>query len=359
MTAPDRNHPPSVSLVVQTSFLGDMVLTTPLLRSLAERGVVDVLATPAGASLLNGHPAVRDVIVYDKRGRDRGVGGLARTAARVRQREDGTPRRTQVAYMAQGSARSAALAMLAGIRRRVGFDTSSGRSLYTERVPYLPDRHHCERLWSLAHPGTESFPPESRSPSLAIPSDAVARVDGLLAEFGVQAGEVLVALAPGSVWATKRWPYYPELASGLAGRVRLALIGSADEQPMAAEVETAVKATGAPPVVNAAGRLSLLESAELIGRCAALVSNDSLPQHLASAVGTPTVTVFGPTVPEFGFGPLAPGSVSVGVTDLDCRPCDRHGPRVCPLKHWRCMRDLESAAVLNALAPLLSNRPDA
>src|SRR5688572_33117614 len=109
-------------------------------------------------------------------------------------------------------------------------------------------------------------------------------------------------------------------------------------------------------VIDATGQLSLLGSAELIRRCAVLVTNDSAPQHLASAVGTPTVTVFGPTVPEFGFGPLAPASTTVGVSGLACRPCDRHGPKQCPLGHWRCMRDLTAAAVASAVADVEGRR---
>lgn len=377
-------------LVIQTSFLGDVVLTTPLLESLAERGPVDVLTTPGGAGLLAGHPAVRDVIVYDKRGADRGTRGFARMVSRVRRREDGTERGAHTAYLAQGSARSAAIALAAGIPRRVGFNTSAGRALYTERVPYRHDRHHAERLWGLANSDAAGFPPESRAPSLAIPEEAVASVDALLAECGVMPGEPLVALAPGSMWGTKRWPGYAGLASiltagpaagvasghvpdahsgfasGSAMPVRLVLIGSRDEQPLAEEVEKAMSAAAvampsraAPAPVNAAGRLTLPGSAELIRRCMALVSNDSLPQHLASAVGTPTVTIFGPTVPEFGFGPLAAGSVTVGVGGLDCRPCDRHGPQTCPLKHWRCMRDLRAEVVMKALSPLLFTEPDA
>jgi heptosyltransferase-2 len=99
--------------------------------------------------------------------------------------------------------------------------------------------------------------------------------------------------------------------------------------------------------------LSLLGSAELIRRATALVTNDSSPQHLASAVGTPTVTIFGPTVPEFGFGPLAPGSRTVGNGSLDCRPCDRHGPRVCPLGHWRCMNEITADEVAHMVRTVI------
>lgn len=337
------------SLVIQTSFLGDVVLTTPLLVSLAARGPVDVVTTRGGAGLLAGHPAVRDVIVYDKRGADRGVSGFARLVRQLRRRADGAPRGARTAYLAQGSARSAALALAAGIPERVGFDTSAGRRLYTTRVPYREDRHHAERLWSLANPPAHQCPAEARRPSLhPAPSDEAA-VDELLAAGGVTPDEPLVALAPGSVWATKRWPHYPALAARLARSVRIVLVGSAEERPLAGEVIEAVRAAGGAPPVDAVGQLSLLASAALLRRCRALVSNDSLPQHLASAVGTPTVTLFGPTVPAFGFGPLAANSAVAGVDDLPCRPCDRHGPRVCPLGHWQCMRALAPDAVVALL----------
>jgi heptosyltransferase-2 len=100
--------------------------------------------------------------------------------------------------------------------------------------------------------------------------------------------------------------------------------------------------------------LSLLASAELIGRSALLVTNDSAPLHLASAMNTPTIAVFGPTVPEFGFGPLAEQSMVVGHTSLACRPCDRHGPQRCPLGHWRCMREIMPDAVAALARSLIS-----
>jgi heptosyltransferase-2 len=330
------------SLVIQTSFLGDTVLTTPLLAQLANRGPVDVVATPAAAALLANHPAVRTIISYDKRGSDRGVRGLWRLARRLR------AARYDVAFLAQGSWRSATLAWLSQIPTRIGFTTSAGRLLYTRRVAYRDDLHHAGRLLLLARPnGREPAAGELR-PSLAPAEKERAAVDGLLAAHGVRAGERLVALAPGSVWGTKRWPYYPELAQRLADDARVVVIGSAADAPLAQAITRAV-----PTAVDATGQLSLLASAELIGRCGVLVTNDSAPLHLASAMGTPTVAVFGPTVPEFGFGPLAARASVVQHETLPCRPCDRHGPHRCPLGHHRCMRELDPARVAERARSLL------
>jgi heptosyltransferase-2 len=129
------------------------------------------------------------------------------------------------------------------------------------------------------------------------------------------------------------------------------VIGGAEDTPLAAEI-----VRGASGAVDATGRLSLLASAELLRRCAILVTNDSAPLHLASAMNTPTVALFGPTVPAFGFGPLATRASVLGLDALPCRPCDRHGPARCPLGHHRCMRDLAPAAVAERVRALLSNQ---
>lgn len=330
----------AASLVVQTSFLGDVILTTPLLRALAARGPVDVVVRPDAAKILAGHPDVRRVVVYDKRGADAGVGGLWRLARRLR---TGGP--YAAAYMAQGSPRSAALALLAGCRERVGFDTSrNARPLYTRVVRFRRDRHHAERLWALAAPTPDAEPSgDALQPRLYPGAGDRAAVDALLGDFGAGG---FVALAPGSVWATKRWPYYPALAAALAADWPVVVVGGPDDGALAAAI---VEACPPGRALDATGRLSLLASAALLARARLLVTNDSAPLHLASAVATPTLAIFGPTVPAFGFGPLASGSATTGLVDLECRPCDAHGPRVCPLGHWRCMRD-QSAARMAAVA---------
>lgn len=348
------------SLVIQTSFLGDTVLTTPLIAELAERGPVDVVVTPASAGLLANNPFIRKLFVYDKRGRDSGATGLLRLARAIERHareaaRDGPARPAQpaerAAYLAQGSVRSASLALLAGYRRRVGFESSAGRILYTATVPYDRSAHHAERLWRLANHGPDAPAHEIQPPRLYPGEPERAAVAALLG--AVDDSRPLVALAPGSVWGTKRWPYYPELASRIAERCRIAIIGGSDDTEAARLITLAAGAQG---VVDATGKLSLLASAELIGRADLLVTNDSSPQHLASAMATPTITIFGPTVPEFGFGPLAPHSTTLGHPSLPCRPCHHHGPPTCPLTHWKCMRELDVEVVAEAVERILGER---
>lgn len=331
------------SLVVQTSFIGDVVLTTPLITRLARDGEVDVITTPPGATLLASHPAVSRLFVYDKRGADRGASGFIRLARHAR----GSRR----AFLCQGSSRSGALAIAAGCSERIGFSTSDGRWTYTSRVKYRRDWHHARRLLSLGDMALAESAGDATSivirPTLFPSSADVTAVDQLLA----QRSRTAIALAPGSAWQTKRWPGYAALAALIARDNDIAVIGGPDDARAAAEI---IARAGPERVIDATGKLSLLASAELIRRCLALVTNDSSPQHLASAVGTPTVTIFGPTVPGFGFGPLAPGSRTVGNQSLSCRPCDRHGPPVCPLGHWRCMNEITPEEVAGVVQSVLS-----
>ncbi|PYP35522.1 MAG: hypothetical protein DMD46_12500 [Gemmatimonadetes bacterium] len=295
------------SLVIQTAFLGDVVLTTPLLEALAARhGPVDVVTTPAAAALLETHPAVRRVIPYDKKGRDAGPGGLVRLARRLR------AERYAVAYLPHRSLRTALAAWLARIPQRVGF-ADGWRWLYTE-VRWRPrDGHEVDRVLALA-----DFPP----------------TNGAVTQR----------------WGTKRWPYYEKLVGRLVDRVRVVLVGGPEDADLAEKIVRAVEGDGGRRrAVNACGRLTLRQSAEAIRRAALLVTNDSAPLHLAQAVGTPTVAIFGPTVPAFGFGPRGPRDRVVELNGLMCRPCSAHGPHVCPLGHHRCMQSLGVEDVLQAI----------
>ncbi len=192
---------------------------------------------------------------------------------------------------------------------------------------------------ALADEAPGAYPPHLR-PTTADERTAAAVVTG---EF--------VALAPGSIWGTKRWPYYPALAARLGERIAVVVVGSKDDVGLGEQIVAAVRPSGRE-AVNACGRLTLRESAALIGRASALVTNDSAPLHLATAMGTPIIALFGPTVTEFGFGPLRAGDVALGVDELQCRPCSPHGPPQCPLGHHRCMRELTVEAVIAAIEEL-------
>ncbi|HEX2249433.1 MAG TPA: glycosyltransferase family 9 protein [Gemmatimonadales bacterium] len=325
------------ALVIQTAFLGDVVLTTPLLSVLAERhGPVDVVTTPAAADLLEGHPAVAQVVPYDKRGGARGWRGLRQLGSLLRARA------YRQVYLPHRSLRSAALAIWSGARERIGFADSPAAITYTRTVPRARTGHEVERLLALAGPLGGEPPPVS----LALGARDRNAADAWLAANNV--GPRFIAIAPGSVWATKRWPYYADVASAIDGIT--VIVGGREDVALAREI---VSASGGK-AVSAAGVLSLRESAAVIQRASCLVTNDSAPLHLATAVGTPVVSLFGPTVPEFGFGPRRSGDVVLGLSDLPCRPCSRHGPQRCPLGHHRCMRELSVESVIGAITNVAS-----
>lgn len=330
---------PGPVLVVQTAFLGDVVLTTPLLARLAGRyGPVDVVTTPAAAPLLETHPAVREVIAYDKRGADRGLRGFRHLAERL------AARRYARAFLPHRSWRTAALALAAHIPERVGFDDSPGRILYTRRMPRPRLAHESTRLLALAGPGRRGEP-TPRVELVATDADRAAAA-AWLSRQGVSGG--FVAVAPGSIWGTKRWPGYAELVAQM--REPVVVLGSAADAPLAAEVAAAAPGRAH----SAAGALSLRESTALIARASLLVTNDSAPLHLATGVGTPVVAVFGPTAPIQGFGPLGRKNLVVQEAGLWCRPCSPHGPQVCPFGHHACMQRIGVERVSGAAAQVLA-----
>jgi heptosyltransferase-2 len=326
-------------LVVQTAYPGDVILSTPLIRRAAERlgAPVDVLVIPAGANVLSNNPHIRDVIVFDKNGKDAGLGGFRRMAEKLRARKYTT------AYMAQGSWRSGLLALFARIPRRIGFRNAAAHRLYTHAVMDALEPHHIEKLLKLADGA-----PERREPEIYPSTGDRAAVGKLLTEAGITGD--FVALAPGSAWATKRWPYYPELARALSMEVPLAIVGGPGDRADARAIRTAI---GNAVVADGTGTLTMLQSGELIRRARVLVSNDSAPVHLASAVGTHVVEIYGPTVPSFGFAARPELSRIVEPDPMACRPCSHHGPVVCPLVHHKCMRDTPISRVLSEVRTIL------
>ncbi|MBP7149490.1 MAG: lipopolysaccharide heptosyltransferase II [Acidobacteria bacterium] len=337
-------------LVIQTAFLGDVVLTTPLLRELRRAqpaAELVVVSTPLGVQTLTGLRHVGRLLAFEKKGVQRGVLGMGRFARDLRRE------RFDAVVAAQRSSRTALLALASGAPVRVGFAGAPGSWSYTREVRW--DRaHHAVRRY-LALSGPLGGDPESADPTpeLAVLDDARAEVLHLLGEAGVPAGAQLVGIAPGSIWGTKRWlpERYAELARALReDGARPLLLGSPAERELCERI--AAQAGDVAPVL--AGRTSVPQLTALLSLCAALVTNDSGPGHVASAVGTPVVAVFGPTVPAFGYTPFGPRNAVVEQLGLACRPCDSHGPQVCPLGHHRCMTEIPVSAVLAATRCVLA-----
>ncbi|MEO8168654.1 MAG: glycosyltransferase family 9 protein, partial [bacterium] len=246
-------------LVFQTAFIGDVILTTPMIQVLCRERKnieVDVVAVPAGASILANHPDVHSVHMYDKKGKDR---GLMAALSLIRTLRRGG---YDVAIIPHRSLRSVLICLLAGIPRRIGFSTSAAKMFMTDVVEYRPDRHEVERNMSLLTP--LQIPFEINLPQLyPSPADYEA-VDKLLHKHSTTASLNMIALAPGSEWVTKRWlaEGFIDLAKQLLDEhFSVVLIGGRSDLVLCREIESAA---GNSRLINAAGELSLLQSAELI-----------------------------------------------------------------------------------------------
>lgn len=338
-------------LLVQTSFLGDVVLTTALDRRLRDAfpaAEIAWMVRPDAASIVEPLLGKEHVLVYDKRGGDRGFSGIGRVAGRLRERE------FDAAIAVQRSLRTALVLRRAGIPNVVGFAGSPGSWLYDRRVP-AAGAHARDRLVALAS-GLGVAPAPPPMPRLVVDPEAAAAVRTRLAEAGFGAGSDFLVLAPGSAWETKRWPpeRFGEAASRLLGSIAEAavVVGGAGDASLAAGLREAAGVSGTK-ILDWTGQTSIPELIALVAEARLLVGNDSAPGHIAAATGTPVVSLFGPTVPAQGFAPLGEAAVVVERRDLGCRPCSRHGGRRCPIGTHECLQELPAEAVEAAARELL------
>lgn len=321
-------------LVIQTAYLGDLVLSTALFRALREKfseAYIAVLAIPTTAAILENLPELDRILVHDKK--NGGLKELRRILKAVRRE------RFDTVISPHRSTRSALIALYSGAKTRIGYKENELSFFYNRRVERPMHLHEAERILALIDPlgRCEANP----RPHLKVTAEEMAYARGLM-------GETPYALvAPGSAWKTKRWP--PQSFATIVARLeergyRVALIGGPGDRGTAEEVAANVSDT----VANLTGKTTLREMAALIAGAALLVCNDSAPVHVASAFDTPTVAVFGPTTPEMGFAPLGKRSLAIGLPGLGCRPCGDHGGDVCPEGHFACMMQLRPETVLEA-----------
>ena len=318
-------------VVLQTSFLGDSLLTLPLLRRIKDsltKANLAVVTLPKHAEVFRGNAWVDEVILDDKRGAHGGLLGLWRIAAFLREKD------FDLAVIPHRSFRSAFVAWLAGIPRRVGFSASAGSFLLTDRVPFSWLAHDLERNLALAKPlGAVTGPSMGEERYIAPPRPSTALAERLN-DAGLRSGDRLVGVHPGAAWNTKRWDSsrFAELCRRLAKTgLKPVLVGGPGDAALGAEI---AQASGAADLT---GKTDLADLKALMGMLSLFVTNDSGPMHLAAAAGVPVVAVFGATTRELGFFPYG-ARHRVVEAKLACRPCGLHGGRDCPEGHFLCMR---------------------
>lgn len=349
--------PPAPILLIQTAFIGDVILATALVEYLHHTEPatpVDVLVRRGNEGLLAGHPHVRRVLVWDKKHRK--YAGLWQLLGQVRASGYGR------VVTLQRFASTGFLTAFSGAPQRVGFAQNPFSRFFTRRVRHVigDGTHEVERNLALLEGGEqvagsrvfgvgnqESPNTQHLTPRL-YPSPA----DEAAAAAHAAAGPY-VCLAPTSVWFTKQYPEskWLELLAALPNGLRVYLLGGPPDVAACQRLAEAATAMGRPGVVSLAGQLSLLASAALMRGAVMNFVNDSAPMHLCSAVGAPVTAVFCSTVPAFGFGPLSPRSFVVQTREpLACKPCGLHGHGACPLGHFRCAYGIEVGQLLAGLA---------
>jgi heptosyltransferase-2 len=334
-------------LIIQTAFIGDVILCIPLIKGLRKTfpdSFISFLLIPETKNVLENNPHLSEILVYDKR-KNKGIGSFLQIITRVKQGE------FDLAVIPHRSLRSALLAYLSRIPVRIGLDKSTGSFLFTRQVVYNNNVHEVDRNLSLL--SDFSSRPKDTSPELFPSSEDFSYARKLLSDSGITEGDKIVCVAPGSVWATKRWlpERFAEVVDLLLREARTKVIFLGSEEDRALCESIAELMTGKPAIL--AGKTSVLQSAAIASFCKVILSNDSAPVHIASAMKIPVVAIFGSTIPEFGFAPYGVNHVIIQ-EKMECRPCGIHGKRKCPKEHFRCMRKITTEEVFQAVLSRLA-----
>jgi heptosyltransferase-2 len=331
-----------------------VVLSIPLIEGLEENfsdATITVLVTPRGGEILDGNPAISSIISYDKRGKDKGLASFIKLVWILRRE------RFDIAVLPHRSLRSALLAYLSGVPLRIGFRESAGAPLLTTKIRYPAEKHEIERNLALLEP--LGVPLSSgKLPRIHLLSEELNSVESFLKREGISNSKPLIGLSPGSIWPTKRWREegFAKVADTLAERYRgeVVIFGGKEDEELALKISKMMKKK---PIITA-GKLRLKELAAFLKRCTILITNDSAPMHIAGAVGTPVVAIFGPTTLELGFGPWGRDYEVVEVKGLRCRPCGRHGGLRCKAGTFLCMKGIPSEQVISAAERILGRREE-
>jgi len=325
---------PKSFLVIQTAFIGDVILATALVEKIHQfypDATIDFLLRKGNESLLANHPFIREVIVFDKKNKYRNLFLLIR---RIREAK------YEVLLNIQRFATTGVIALFSGAKTKIGFDKNPLSFFFTFKIEHqIGQLHEIGRNQKLIEQLTDS---EAAMPRL-YPSF------GDYDFVNVYKTSSYFCIAPTSVWFTKQWPAekWIELIQNNYKLVQsIYLLGAPTDHIVCESIRLA---SGISTVTNLAGKLSFLQSAALMKDAKMNFVNDSAPMHLASAMNAPVTVIYCSTVPSFGFGPLSSNSTVIETKEkLDCRPCGLHGFKDCPKGHFKCAKTIAIDSVANA-----------
>jgi ADP-heptose:LPS heptosyltransferase len=333
-SAKSRNFAPVQKfLVIQTAFIGDVVLATALVEKLHAYypdARIDFLLRKGNEALLAGHPFIHEVLIWDKRKHK--LRNLLKLIRKVRQS------RYDIVINVQRFAATGLLTALSGATQTIGFDKNPLSFRFTKKIPHIVgNRHEIDRNQALIASFTDSQPAKPR----LYPTKA----DG--EKVQPYKTKPYITVSPASVWFTKQYPKakWISFIRQLPTRINVYLLGAPNDRELCENIKAAH-----PEAIDLSGALSFLQSAALMKDAEMNYVNDSAPMHFASAVNASVTAVYCSTIPAFGFGPLSDKRFIVEIAEpLDCRPCGLHGYQSCPKGHFNCAYKIEDIQLLRTL----------
>ena len=295
-----------------------------------------MITKPFGTEVLKNNPNVKNIIVFDK--------SKNSTFSLIKKLKK---EKYNLAVSPHRSHRASYSLFLSKIPERVGFDKAGFSFLYTKKVRHRFDgTHEIDRNLRLLTV-LDGFSEEKliRYPEIFLSEEE----NNFYKKLGLREKDYIL-VAPGSKWNTKRWTVegFSELINKIGKEETVVLFGGKEDIEYVSQIEENLKVK----TVNLVGKTSLRESFSVVKNAKALISNDSAPVHMAVSFNTPVVSIFGPTVKDFGFYPYRNGVV-VEVKGLKCRPCGLHGHKTCPTGTFECMKGIKTYDVLKALDTLI------
>ena len=315
-------------LIIQTAFIGDVILATPIVESLKKEQsdiLIDVLVKKENSSVLYGNRNINEVFTLDKSKKLNSIFSLIRAFRK---------KRYDCIINLHRFASSGLICALSKGKESRGFSKNPFSMFYTKKFKHVIGNgmHEVDRNLSMIE---DLISKHVRRPYLDITDD----IRNKIASYQ---SKKYYCLAPSSVWKTKEAPVviWEKLIDQLntAQDCQIFLLGGPDDYEKS---EILKKNSASKNIINLCGKLSLIESAALMQNAQRNYVNDSAPLHLASAVNAPVSVFFCSTSPSFGFGSLSDDSKIIEVQDLECKPCGLHGHKACPKGHFRCGNELE------------------
>lgn len=334
-------------LVIQTAFPGDAILTLPFIQELKKQRYhysIDVLCIPSTVEIFNAFPAVNSVILFDKKGKQKSFFSFIKFIKELKLKN------YEIVYSPHRSFRSALITLNLGAKESFGFDNSSLKFAFKSTVKYNHDDHEVKRNLTFVG-GDYSGDKWKIIPEIKPSQGQKEKVQEYLKSNQIKK---FIAIAPGSVWETKKYPaeYYKSLIDYFVNKsYQIILIGGEQDKTLCESLQ----AESENNVFVVAGKFSLVESIELLKSASLLICNDSAPTHLGMCADIPVLTIYCSTVPKFGFYPYNSKSDYISYDKLNCKPCGIHGFRSCPIETFDCAKRLAPDMVISKAEKLLSD----